>query len=109
MERVKKPLWQKVTGGRIKLPGVRGSIKSGEKRRLLKSEIGKYLDDFELLEGDAKEPEPESGEDLPPNYAWQHKGGGRYEVVSRSGEVMNDELLTKEEAEELTAQLNQEE
>lgn len=91
------------------------AIRYNQEVRLSREQIGRWINHFELIEGTV-EPDPvppapksDSGEGgRTPAYTAVHKGAGRYDVVSQSGEAANEHKLSKEEAQELADQLNQE-
>ena len=116
------PLWLKIQGGNLKLVHRRGRIKFKEKVRITEEELGKYRDQFKLLEngtGDYKvSKEAKLGlPEQPPStaqpadkdeYNVEHVGGGWYNVISGSGKVMNETKLKSADAEELKSQLEEE-
>ena len=117
-----KPKWKKIQGGNLTLAGRRGRIKYKEVLRISEKELGKYRDQFELLEDGTGEykvseaaveglPEKQPIPAIPvkkEEYHVKHTGGGWYNVESGSGKVMNEAKLRSEDAEELKAQLEEE-
>ena len=116
-----KPKWKKTQGGNLTLAGRRGRIKYKEVLRISEAELGKYRDQFELLENGtgeykvstaAKLGKPEPPPPVAPpvdkeEYAVKHVGGGWYNVLSESDKVMNETKLRSEDAESLKSQLEE--
>lgn len=95
------------------LPGMKpaDAIRWNQEVRLSREQIGRHIDQFELVEG-AVEPEPKREETEAPEagqFTIKHKGAGKYDVLSSADKKMNENPLTKEEAEALADQLNQQE
>ena len=117
MERTNKmPLWQKTTPGTIILRTPRYlRIKENQKVRANPEEIQRFIDQFELLEGNVdlkKFPQIGPGENEKPKakkeeYTIEHLEGGWYNVLSPGGEVMNDKKLRSDKAQELKQSLEE--
>lgn len=116
----KKPIYKKVTGGFLKLPGWNRRIKPNEEVEITLEELGGYAGQFKLVKspGGATPPPTQektqktktektdttSTEEGP--FKPKLAGGGKFNVVSASGKVMNEQPLTAEKADELVQQLN---
>ena len=106
----KKPLWMKKTRGVLVLrKPTMLRIKPKQRFRATPEELGRFLDEFELLEGDVdlkKYPQQEEKIAPPPEkYKTEHISAGWYNVISPTGEVMNEKKLRADEAEDLVKQL----
>ena len=121
MERMdkNKPLWRKITPGTLyPFPAQRDRmVKPKEVIRATQEELGKFVDEFELLEdGKGKNKvskEPGSNQDNLSTvdkevYEIKSTRGGKFNVFSESGKKMNDKALTANEAEELKNSLEEE-
>ena len=121
------PLWRKLTGGSLRCASGR-KIKPKEEIRISAEELGKFVNQFKLLEdgsGSNKIPEDDKpstkdrlGRDIkkeeeeapvPENeeYFIDHVASGWFNVVSGSGKVMNESKLRSEDAEKLKASLEE--
>lgn len=75
-------------------------LKSGDIYSCPYGEIGKVaMRKFECLEPEKEKMEREGKPTNP--HTMQHKGHGQYDVVTANGKKLNDNSLTKEEAENL--------
>lgn len=73
-------------------------VRPGETIEAEEYELGGAISTYECLNPPPKPPEPEPTRAL---FA-EHRGGGRWNVINRAtGKSINDELLSKEEAESL--------
>lgn len=127
-----KPKWRKKTLGKLYLSvggaSKRMRIKPGDEVSLTRDELKGFVDQFELIHpgtGDFKTdllevsnaeavkeevvskkgptPEIEIGD-----YELKHMGRGKWNVLSPTGKVMNNEKLTRHDAEALKEQLEAE-
>lgn len=116
-----KPCWKKIHVGNLTLVGRRARIKYKEVLRISEEELGKYRDQFELLEdgtgkykvseeaelGLPAEPQTVASPVENEEYHVKQTGGGWYNVESGSGKVMNQTKLRRVDAEELKSQLEE--
>jgi hypothetical protein len=102
-----KSEFQKVGGGSLRLPG--RIIKPNERFWAYDSEIPKGAwDVITRLSGTpptAAVPEEVPIKAVKPTYKLEHRGGGRYNIVDSEGKVLNENSLSKEEAQEKLDQL----
>ncbi len=112
-----KPKWIKRSHGTLVLRSPsKLRLKHNQEFRASVEELGKYIDQFELLEnvkGKYKvkkkkdEPEDSNKGEQPPEeiYDIEHVAGGWYNVVSPTGKVMNEKKVKSEDAEKLKLKL----
>lgn len=109
------PLWEKISGGFLRLRKGKPKIKPGEKIRLSYDEVAPVRNQFKLLKDvpGAKEEfeknqaaKVEQAEKGNVSYEPRHKGAGWYEVVSSTGVVMSEKNLRANEARQLADDLN---
>jgi hypothetical protein len=121
-----KPVWRKVTRGKLSLTRKGAAIKPLQEVQLSAEELGKFKDQFQLVKnGTGKyavdEPVSDTGalrklKDVPKKPAEDKEtynikgieGSDFFNVVSSSGKQMNEEPLTETEAEELADSLDAE-
>lgn len=118
-----KPLWRKITHGTLMLTDHPTRIKPKEEVRLTQEQLGKWQDEFELLEDGtgknkvSKKLTPKSIAEVEANAPTPDKEtykvvvagtAGWYNIVSSDGKVMNDKKLRAEDAEALKEQLEEE-
>ena len=100
----KKPLWVKKTGGFLRLQNGGRRVKPNEKIYATRAELGRYLNQFELLRDVASDreefakdeskrvkAEEKLGGEGP--FAPKHIGGGYYNVLSVDGKQMNEDKI----------------
>ena len=108
-----KPLWVKSTTGTLILRNPsRMRIKPGQEVSLTEKEIGMSMDHFELVKdgtgafktgGESTSEDVDSG--TQESYLIEHAGGQYYNVLSPSGEKMNEKGLSAKKADKLKEQL----
>lgn len=105
-----KPLWiKKTTGTLILRTPLYLRLKHKQKFHATPEELGRHIDDFELLEGavDLKK-YPQQEEKIAPaseEYKTEHIGAGWYNVISPTNEIMNEKKLRADEAADLVKEL----
>jgi len=87
-------------------------LKHKQRFRATPEELGRSIAKFTLLEGDVNlKKYPQLGDEKTPappeEYTIKHKGGGWYNVLSPTGEVMNEDKLKSEQAEALCKKLSE--
>lgn len=116
MERKNKeelPLWKKVSPGTLIIRKPRYiRMNHGGKYRATAEELGRRIGEFDLLEGEVdmkKFPQVADEEKVPPKeeYSIESVKGGWYNVLSPTGDVVNEKKLRAQEAEELKASLEE--
>ncbi len=108
-----KPLWRKTTTGTLyPFPNKRNQrVRHKEEIRATREELGKYVDQFDLIEGDAelhkqvaenKAPKAVAEKAALETYEAIHTGGGWHNVVQAStGKIMNTKKLKADDAQAL--------
>ena len=117
--------WKKLGGGSMHLPN--RIIKPGEVFLAREEDIPKAFMDLleevkdeevqplvqksvEVLEKESEAKKEETSETetevASPEFEVKHKGGGKYIIVNPEGKQVNEQLLSKEEAQKLADELN---
>jgi len=118
-----KPLYRKITRGTLHLRDKDNHrIKPKQEIRATPEELGKWIDEFELIRNadgslpkggkkkgeKKKEKKKEAPAKIFDTYTVEHIEEGWYNVLSSSGNVMNESKLREADAKDLKAQLEEE-
>lgn len=110
-----KPIYRKTAPGTLILRHpISARLKQKMEMEATEEELGSFLDQFELIKAgtgiyaDTFTLSEIESEELEERYTLDHQGRGKFNVVGPDGKIINENLLSKDEAENLKQQLEAE-